>query len=146
VIGKTISRITVARFARTMGVLVMSGIPILQSLEVVEDVVGNTVISRAIREARSSIKEGNSITRPLEETKVFEPMVTQMIAVGEETGALDDMLIRMSDYFDREVVHMIDAMVAFVEPLLIILVAILVGGVVISTLLPIFNMTQLVGS
>lgn len=145
IIGKTISRITVARFCRTMGTLVRSGIPVLQALEVTEDVVGNEVISRAIRKARASIKEGDTITAPLVETGVFEPMVTQMIAVGEETGALDEMLIRMSDYFEREVMYMVDAMMAIIEPLLIMMVAVLVGGVVVATLLPMFDMMNLVG-
>lgn len=138
-LGKTLSRITIARFSRTMGTLVRSGIPILQGLETVEDVVGNAVIKKAIRQARISITEGDSIAAPLEETGVFEPMVTQMIAVGEETGSLDEMLIRMSDYYEREVIYMIDAITAIVEPLMILLVALLVGGVVIATLLPIFE-------
>ncbi len=145
VIGKTISRIIVARFARTMGTLVRSGIPVLQALEVVEDIVGNAVISRAIHTSRASITEGDSISVPLEETGVFEPMVTQMIAVGEETGALDDMLIRMSDYFDREVMYMVDAMMSIVEPLMIMVVAVLIGGIVVATLLPMFEIMNLVG-
>lgn len=144
-IGKTMSRIIVARFARTMGTLVRSGIPVLQALEVVEDVVGNAVVSRAINKARISITEGQTITRPLEETGVFEPMVTQMIAVGEESGSLDEMLTRMSDYFEKEVIHTIDAMMALIEPLLILAVALIVGGIVVATLLPIFDMITLVG-
>ncbi|WP_054692553.1 type II secretion system F family protein [Syntrophomonas palmitatica] len=95
VVGKTLSRIGVARFARTMGTLVRSGIPVLQALEIVEQVVGNAVIARAIREARESISEGEPISVPLQATGIFEPMVIQMIAVGEETGALDEMLARM---------------------------------------------------
>jgi len=143
VLGKTISRIMVARFTRTMGTLVRSGIPVLQALEAVEDVVGNAVIRKAVRQARNSISEGDSITAPLEATGVFEPMVTQMIAIGEETGALDEMLIRMSDYFDREVMYMVDAMMAVIEPLMILVVALLVGGVVVATLLPIFNIMNI---
>ncbi len=144
-IGKTMSRIIVARFARTMGTLVRSGIPVLQALEVVEDVVGNAVVSRAINKARISITEGQTITRPLEETGVFEPMVTQMIAVGEESGSLDEMLTRMSDYFEKEVIHSIDAMMALIEPLLILAVALIVGGIVVATLLPIFDIITQVG-
>lgn len=142
VIGKTVSRIIVARFARTMGTLVRSGIPVLQAMEVVEDVVGNTVVSQAIRNARSSIREGDSITMPLQETGVFEPMVTQMIAVGEETGSLDSMLIRMSDYYEKEVMYSIDALMSVLEPLLIMLVALLVGGIIVATLLPIFSLME----
>jgi type IV pilus assembly protein PilC len=145
VLGNTISRIVVARFASTMGTLVKSGIPVLQALEVVEDVVGNVVIANAISKARASIKEGETITGPLEATGVFEPMVTQMIAVGEETGSLDEMLTRMSDYYEKEVVYMIDALMALIEPLMIMVVAIMVGGVVVATLLPMFDMMKLVG-
>ncbi|MEN6349741.1 MAG: type II secretion system F family protein, partial [Syntrophomonas sp.] len=142
-LGKTISRITVARFARTMGTLVGSGIPVLQALEAVENVVGNAVVCNAIRKARASIRKGDSITAPLEATGVFEPMVTQMIAVGEETGSLDVMLLRMSDYFEREVMYMVDAMMAVVEPLMIVAVALLVGGIVVATLLPIFDIMNM---
>ncbi len=145
VLGKTISRISVARFARTMGTLVRSGIPVLQALEVVESVMGNAVIAQAIHGARESISEGESITTPLEATGVFEPMVTQMIAVGEETGALDEMLIRMSDYFEREVMQMVDTLMAIMEPVLILVVAVMVGGIVIATLMPMFDMMNTVG-
>lgn len=145
IIGKANSKIIVARFARTMGILLRSGIPVLQALEVVEDVVGNVYIAKALKEARESISEGDYISAPLAEAAVFEPMVVQMIAVGEETGALDAMLIKLSDYFEREVMHTVDAMMAMIEPALIILVAILVGGVVISTLLPVFELVNVVG-
>lgn len=144
IIGKTLSRITVARFARTMGTLLRSGIPVLTALEVVEEVVGNAVIGKAIRKARESISEGDSITIPLEATGAFEPMVTQMIAVGEETGSLDDMLVRMSDYFEKEVIYMVDSMMAVIEPVLILFVAIVVGGIVIATLLPMFEMWSII--
>jgi type IV pilus assembly protein PilC len=144
-LGKTINRIAVARFARTMGTLVKSGIPVLQALEVMEEVVGNAVIGRAIAEASSSIKEGETINIPLMETGVFEPMVTQMIAVGEETGTLDQMLMRMSDYYERELLHTVDALLAVIEPVLILAVAVIVGAVIVATLLPMFDMTTLVG-
>lgn len=142
VLGNTLSRIAVARFARTMGTLVKSGIPILQALEVVQDVVGNAVVSRAIADARESIKEGDPISIPLQATGIFEPMVVQMIAVGEETGSLDEMLVSMAQYFDREIMYMIDSLMAVVEPLLIMLVAVLVGGIVVATLMPIFDITS----
>lgn len=146
VVGKTIGQIGVARFARTMGTLVRAGIPILQALEVMEEVAGNVVMKRAIHSARLSITEGDSIAEPLAATGVFEPMVTQMIAVGEEAGSLDDMLIRMSDYFEREVMHMVDALMAVLEPALIIVVALLVGGIVVATLLPVFSIVSTVAT
>lgn len=145
VVGKTIGQIGVARFARTMGTLVRAGIPILQALEVMEEVAGNVVMKKAIHSARLSITEGDSIADPLAATGVFEPMVTQMIAVGEETGSLDDMLVRMSDYFEREVMHMVDALMAVLEPLLIIVVALMVGAIVVATLLPVFDIVSTVG-
>jgi type IV pilus assembly protein PilC len=138
-LGRTISHMTAARFSRTMGMLLRSGIPVLEALELAEDTVGNTVISRAISRARSSISEGDSITLPLENTGVFEPMFTQMIAVGEETGTLDQTLIRISDYFERELTYMINSMMAVIEPLMILAVALVVGGVVLAVLLPIFS-------
>lgn len=144
-VGKTVSKITVARFARTMGTLVQSGIPVLQALEAVEEVVGNEVIAHAIRKARASVREGEGIAGPLMETRVFEPMVTQMIAVGEETGTLDDMLVKVSNYFEREVMYLTDALMAVLEPLLIMLVALLVGGIVVATLMPMFEMVNAVG-
>lgn len=144
VVGKTIGQIGVARFARTMGTLVRAGIPILQALEVMEEVAGNVVMQKAIHSARVSITEGDSIAEPLAATGVFEPMVTQMIAVGEETGSLDEMLVRMSEYFEREVIYMVDALMAVVEPLMILMVALLVGGVVVATLLPIFEIMNVV--
>lgn len=145
VVGKTIGQIGVARFARTMGTLVRAGIPILQALEVMEEVAGNVVMKKAIHSARISITEGDSIAEPLAATGVFEPMVTQMIAVGEETGSLDDMLVRMSDYFEREVMHMVDALMAVLEPLMIIVVALMVGAIVVATLLPVFDIVSTVG-
>jgi type IV pilus assembly protein PilC len=143
--GKTVSRIAVARFARTMGTLVKSGIPVLQALEVTEDVVDNMVIGRAIERARTRIKEGETIANPLLSTGVFEPMVTQMIAVGEESGSLDKMLISMSDYYERELLYTVDTMMAVLEPLLILAVAIMVGGVIVATLLPMFDMMNIIG-
>jgi len=145
IIGKTIRDINVAQFARTMSTLLKSGIPVLQALEVVEEVVGNEVISRAIRQARKNIGEGDSITAPLAATGVFQPMVTQMIAVGEETGNLDEMLMHLAEYFDKELFYMIDSLLGLIEPVLILLVSLLVGLVVIATLMPILGMINFVG-
>ncbi len=101
--------------------------------------VGNRVISDAIGEARNSIREGQSIAAPIAATGVFEPMVTQMIAVGEETGALDDMLERMSAFYDNEVAFAIDAMLKSMEPAMIIFVAAIIGSIIVATYLPVFN-------
>ena len=145
VIGKTLSRLIVARFSRTLGTLLRSGIPVLQAMEIVEGTVGNKVIADAIKGARANISKGESITVPLKATGVFEPMVTNMIAVGEESGSLDEMLIRMADYFEKEVMYMVDSMMAVIEPVMIFMVALLVGGIVIATLLPVFDLVNAVG-
>lgn len=145
VIGRTVSRIVEARFARTMGTLVRSGIPVLQALESVEGIAGNVVVADGLKKARESIAEGESITGPLQRVGIFEPMVTQMIAVGEETGTLDEMLVRMADYYDKEVMYMVEAMMAIVEPLLIIVVASMIGAIIVATMLPMFDMFAVVG-
>lgn len=144
-IGKALRKVVVARFARTMGTLIRSGITVVQALEVVEEVVGNKVVANAIRQARVSITEGDSITIPLQRTRVFEPIVYQMIAVGEEIGALDDMLVRISDYFEEEVMYTIESLMALIEPILILVVALVVGGVVVATLMPMFEIIGTVG-
>jgi type IV pilus assembly protein PilC len=141
-VGRTVNRVAVARFTRTMGLLIKSGVPILQTLEVLEGVVGNKVIANAIARARVSIREGQSIAEPLQQTGVFEAMVIQMITIGEETGRLDEMLERMADFYDREVTYSIDSLMAALEPLLLIIVAVFVGMIILATYLPIFNMIQ----
>lgn len=140
IIGRLNARILESRLARTIGILINSGIPILQAMEIVEGVLGNSYILRAMVQARGNISEGQSIARPLEACGVFEPMLTQMIAVGEETGTLDEMLAKMSDYYDQEVMHTVEQAMAAIEPLLILGVAMLIGWVVIATLLPVFDL------
>ncbi len=139
IVGKVVNRVAVSRFTRILGTLIKSGVPILEALEVLKGVVGNRVISDAIGKARDSIREGQSIAAPLAATGVFEPMVTQMIAVGEETGALDDMLERMAAFYDNEVTFAIDAMLKSMEPAMIIFVAAIIGSIIVATYLPVFN-------
>lgn len=138
-VGRTLNRVVVSRFTRTLGSLISSGVPILASLEVLEEAVGNRVIGDAVARARSSVKEGESIAAPLLHTGVFEPMVTHMIAVGEETGALDSMLERMAVFYDREVKYAVEAMTAALEPLLIIIVGAVIGTIIVAIYLPIFS-------
>ncbi len=116
-VGKTVNRVVVSRFTRTLGALIGAGVPIVQALEVLEDAVGNKVIGNSIARARASIKEGQPIAAPLRETGVFEPMVTHMIAVGEETGSLDEMLERIAAFYDREVKYAVEALTSALEPL-----------------------------
>ncbi len=139
IIGKAVNRIAVSRFTRILGTLIRSGVPILDALEVLKGVVGNRVISDAIAEAKESIREGQTIAAPLAATGAFEPMVTQMIAVGEETGTLDEMLERMAVYYDNEVTFAIDALLKSLEPVMIIIVAVIVGSIIVAIYLPVFN-------
>lgn len=139
IIGKAVNRIAVSRFTRILGTLIRSGVPILEALDVLRGVVGNQVISDAIGEARESIREGQTIAVPLAATGVFEPMVTQMIAVGEETGTLDDMLERMALFYDNEVTFAIDALLKSLEPIMIIFVAGIIGAIIVAIYLPVFN-------
>ncbi len=139
-IGRLNSRTMEARFARTTGTLINAGIPILQAMEIVEGVLGNAYVLKALVQARESISEGQSIALPLQASGVFEPMLTQMISVGEETGALDEMLAKMSDYYDQQVIHTVEQAMAAIEPLLILGIAMLIGGVVLATLLPVFEL------
>lgn len=142
VFGFLLRRIALSRFARTFAILLKSGVPIIKSLTVVEDTVGNAVIANAVSKAKTSIKEGERISYPLEETGEFPPMVIDMIAVGEETGALDDMLQKISDFYDREVDYTIDAFTTMIEPVLITLLGVIVGYIVISLYLPLFSAIQ----
>jgi type IV pilus assembly protein PilC len=140
VFGQMNLKLAVARFTRTLGTLVKSGVPILLALEVTEKTAGNIIIARGIAAARDSIKEGETIARPLEASGVFPAMVTQMIAVGEETGALDTMLNRIADFYDREVKFLVESLTSLIEPILIIFLAVIVGGIVASVMLPMFDM------
>ncbi len=145
IVGKAVNRVAVSRFTRILGTLIRSGVPILEALEVLRGVVGNRVISDAIGEARESIREGQSIAVPLAATGVFEPMVTQMIAVGEETGTLDDMLERMAVFYDNEVTFAIDALLKSLEPIMIIFVAGIIGAIIVAIYMPVFNIVTTMG-
>ncbi len=139
VFGTMNLKLSVARFTRTLGTLVHSGVPILLALEVTEKTAGNSLVAQGIAAARESIKDGESIAGPLAAAGVFPPMVTQMIAVGEESGALEIMLARIADFYDREVNVMVESLTSLIEPFLIIFLAVIVGGIVASVMLPMFD-------
>lgn len=145
ILGDLMKKSAISRFARTLGTLITSGVPILQALLIVRDTAGNEVISRAMVAVHNSIREGESIAGPLGKSPVFPPMVVHMIAVGEETGALDNMLIKVSDAYDREVDTMVAALTSVLEPILILGMGIVVGFIVISMYLPIFQMSAMAG-
>jgi len=140
VFGLLNKKIAVARFTRTLGTLLSSGVPIIGALTIVEEVAGNVVIENAISSVRNSIKEGQTIAAPLEKCGVFPPMVTNMIAVGEESGAIDEMLQKIADFYDAEVESMVKALTSLLEPIMITVMGTMVGGIVIALLLPLFKM------
>lgn len=139
ILGNLIKKMSISKFSRTFSTLVASGVPILQALDIVADTAGNEVVAKAIREARASIKEGESISKPLSKTTVFPPMVVQMISVGEETGALDTMLKKIADFYDEEVSATVDSLTSLLEPILMIFLGLIIGGIVISLYLPMFS-------
>ncbi|MFA6148269.1 MAG: type II secretion system F family protein [bacterium] len=145
VVGSLLQRIAVARFSRTLGTMVSSGVPILESMDIVAKTAGNKIIEEAIFKARASISEGKTIAEPLADSKVFPPMVTQMVAVGEATGALDAMLTKIADFYDDEVDSAVEAMTALLEPILMVFLGVVIGGLVIAMYLPVFKLAGAVG-
>jgi type IV pilus assembly protein PilC len=145
VFGSLFQKIAVARFSRTLGTLVSSGVPILDGLNIVSRTSGNKTIEGAILNARASIREGETIAEPLGRSGHFPPMVIQMIAVGESTGALDAMLSKIADFYEDEVDVAVGNLTSMLEPFLMMFLGVVIGGVVISMYLPIFNMANAVG-
>ncbi|HSQ21614.1 MAG TPA: type II secretion system F family protein [Coriobacteriia bacterium] len=143
-IGEIVRKLAVARFSRTLGTLISSGVPILQAIEITGQASGNVVIENAMVQVQQSVKEGQSITGPLEKVSIFPAMVTQMISVGEETGSLDAMLSKIADFYEDEVNASVKSLTSILEPILMLGVGVIVGTVVISMYLPIFNMMNIV--
>jgi len=144
IFGSLVRKIALARFCRTFGTLVSAGVPILTALDIVADTSGNNIVSGAVRHARSAIKEGETLAKPLAESKVFPTMVVQMIGVGEETGALDTMLTKVADFYDEEVGTATDGLTSLIEPLMMATLGIIVGGMIIALYLPMFDVITLV--
>ncbi len=140
VIGSVIRKTAVARFTRTLGVLISSGVPILHGLEITAKTAGNVVIQRAVDKVRREVSEGRNITQPLMETAVFPAMVCQLIAVGEQTGRLAEMLEKIADFYDEEVDAAVAAMTSLIEPVVIVLMGAVIGGLLVSMYLPMFDM------
>ena len=145
VFGQLFQKISVARFSRTLGTLVSSGVPILDGLNIVSKTSGNKTVETAILNARASIREGETIAEPLGRSGIFPPMVIQMISVGESTGALDNMLSKIADFYEDEVDVAVGNLTSLLEPFLMVFLGVVIGGVVISMYLPIFNMASAVG-
>ena len=140
VLGILMRKIAVARFTRTLGTLISSGVPILEGLDITAKTSGNAVIERALTQVRRSLEEGKSLTDPLKESEVFPGMVTQMIAIGEQTGAMDAMLQKIADFYEDEVDVAVKDLLTALEPIMIVFLGVVVGGVVISMYLPLFSL------
>jgi type IV pilus assembly protein PilC len=145
VIGMLLRKIAVARFCRTLGTLVSSGVPILDGLEITARTSGNAVVEKAIMATRKSVEQGKTIADPLKETDVFPPMVVQMVAVGEQTGALDTMLSKIADFYEDEVDEATANLLALLEPIMIVILGVVIGGIVISMYLPLFGLITQIG-
>jgi type IV pilus assembly protein PilC len=144
-VGPVVSKVAISRFTRTLGTLVSSGVPILQALTIVKETAGNVIISNAVSSVHESVKEGETITAPLEASGVFPPMVISMVDVGEQTGALPEMLLKIADNYDEEVDNAVAAMTSLLEPIMIVFLAVIVGSIVIAMFLPLIDLMNKVG-
>ena len=145
VFGPLMRKVAISKFTRTLSTMMNSGVPILDGLEIVSKTAGNKVVEKALMETRKNIREGKTIAEPLQETKVFPPMVVQMIAVGEATGALDSMLSKIADFYEDEVDAAVSAMTSLLEPIMMVFLGGVVGGMIVAMYLPIFQIGALVG-
>jgi type IV pilus assembly protein PilC len=145
VFGPLLRKVAVARFTRTLGTMIASGVPILDGLEIVAKTAGNMVVEEALRDVRSAISEGKTIAEPLQESNVFPGMVVHMIAVGEETGAMENMLTKIADFYDDEVDAAVEALTAMLEPMMMVLLGGTVGGMLVAMYLPIFKIAETIG-
>src|SRR2546425_5507545 len=144
VIGMLIRKVAVARFTRTLGTLISSGVPILEGLLITARSARTRVVEKAVMRARQHVRAGGTLSEPLKATPVFPPMVVHMISVGENTGALDAMLSKIADFYDDEVDAAVTALTSLLEPMMIVFLGVVVGGIVVAMYLPIFKMVTLV--
>jgi type IV pilus assembly protein PilC len=144
VFGKLVHKTAITRFSRTLASLLRSGVPILESLEITSDTVGNTVASKAVKDVQEGVKQGEPIARRMEQHAIFPPMVVQMLAVGEETGAVDTMLDKVGEFYEQEVAALVASLTSLLEPLLIVVLGGTVGSMVISLYMPMFNIIKLI--
>jgi type IV pilus assembly protein PilC len=140
--GDMFKKMALARFARHFAVLLATGVPILSSLEISKGIAGNILIDNALERIRKGIREGENIADPMAKMDIFPPMMVQMMAVGERTGTLDEITAKIADFYEQEVTNSIDILVTILEPLMLLVVAAMVGVIVLSMYLPMFNMYQ----
>lgn len=145
IFGPILKKVAVARFTRTLGTLIKSGVPIMQALETVASTAGNVVISEAVNLTRESIREGGHLSDPLKKSGIFPNMVTSMISVGEETGALDIMLTKIADFYDQEVDTAVKGLTSLIEPIVIVVMGVIIGTIVIAMFMPMFGLGELAG-
>lgn len=145
IVGPIVRKVSIAKFARTLSTLVSSGVQILAALEIVADSAGNRVVSEAVLRVRSSIREGENIAAPLAASGVFPPMVVRMIAVGEQTGRLDEMLTKVADFYEEQVDAAVSGLTSAMEPVIISVLGVVVGSIVLAIFLPIFKLTEVLG-
>jgi len=145
VFGRLFQKTALSRFARTFAVLSRTGVPVLQTLDIVAETSGNAKIERAVSDVKRSVREGESLAEPLGRHDIFPPMVVQMMTVGEETGAIDTMLMKVAEFYEREVDDTVNAMTSLLEPLLLVAMGLTVGGILIALYLPIFNIASFAG-
>jgi type IV pilus assembly protein PilC len=144
IFGGLIRKIALSRFSRNLGTMIRSGVPILQALDIVADTTGNIVLTKAVREVQISVRQGESLAGPLANHPVFPAMVVQMLAVGEDTGAMDTMLHKISEFYDQEVEATTEALTSLIEPLMIAVLGSLIGGMIIALYMPIFGVFELI--
>jgi general secretion pathway protein F len=143
-VGRLVQKVAIARFARTLATLLASGIGLLTALDIVRNVVGNTLLAQAIERARDAIREGQSVAPPLRESGLFPPLVVHMVAVGEQSGELEAMLTKAADAYDNEVENAVGALTTVLEPLMIIFMGLVVLFIVLAILMPIFELNRMV--
>jgi type IV pilus assembly protein PilC len=144
VFGNLFRKIALARFSRNLGTMMKSGVPILQSLDIVADTTGNVVLERALREVQDSVRQGEALAAPLLNHPVFPPMVVQMMSVGEDTGALDTMLHKIAEFYDQEVEATTEALTALIEPLMIVVIGSIIGAMIVALYMPIFSLMNVI--
>lgn len=145
VFGKITSMVVISRFTRTLGTLLSSGIPLLEALQIGEAVMGNQVYGKTLEEVRTNVREGASLAKPLRDSGVFPPLVTRMIAVGEQTGEMEEMLVKVADIYDQQVDSMVSTLTSLLEPVMIVIIGAIMGFIVFAVLLPIFSLTSTIG-
>ena len=145
IFGTLLRKVAVAKFTKTFGTLIKSGVPILQALETVSKTSGNRVIEKAVLQAKESIREGERISDPLKASGAFPPMVTQMISVGEETGNLDAMLSKIAEFYEQEVDAAVSGLTSLIEPVIVVFMGVIIGAIAVAMYMPMFELGALVG-